>query len=204
MLTPPSSTSYIAGWRSSTFIDRVLNLLGDPFTKSFDACDATKVAQLTPAVPAAAARAGAAASHLGSASSLSASVRTAFTREFVRGGGTITQPMVDRARGVLSATAAGLRADPVDFRCDDASEPACSGVLAYTFHAKLAPFISVHVCPGAFTTGTADLEDTILHEGTHKYGSTDDNAYSSSGRAALTSDQALDNAASYENFARSV
>ena len=131
-------------------------------------------------------------------------MRAAFTTEFVRGGGSITQPMVDRARGVLSATAAGLRADPVDFRCDDASEPACKGVLAYTFHAKLAPFISVHVCPGAFTRGSTDLEDTVLHEGTHKYGSTDDNAYSSSSRAALSSADALDNAASYENFARAV
>jgi hypothetical protein len=185
------------------FIDRVVNLLGDPFTKNFDDCTPDQIAALTPAVPNAAARAGAAASKLGDVATMTPATKTAFTTEFVRGGGTITQPMVDRAKSVLGATAAGLRSEPVDFRCDTADEPACDTALAYTFHQKLAPFISVHVCPDAFTRGTPDLENTILHEGTHKYGSTDDKAYGGS-RLGLSSEDALNNAASYEHFAASV
>jgi hypothetical protein len=191
--------------------DRMINLLGDPFTKNFDECDQDKIDKLKPSVPRAASRASRAAGTLTGAATLAPNVQAVFTREFVRGGGTITDPMVARVRNVLAATAAGLNSDPVDFRCDSASEASCGGrVVAYTFHAKLAPFISIHVCPGAFTSGgggsfdVADLEDTVLHEGTHKYGSTDDNAYSDGDRAGLSSEGALNNAASHEKFARGV
>ncbi len=68
-------------------------------------------------------------------------------------------------------------------------------------------FGDVHVCASAFALGDMELSATLLHELSHRLDNTDDHKYcwASDGYCEnLSTEDAIDNADSYAQFARQV
>jgi hypothetical protein len=79
----------------------------------------------------------------------------------------------------------------------------CGGTLAYVRPFAIGP--NVHLCESAFTRSDNDLAEILVHEASHKFSRTDDEAYCWSGcPASLSRWAAYDNADSYSKFARDV
>ena len=75
----------------------------------------------------------------------------------------------------------------------------CNRVYAYV---RAHPWAHVHICPCAFGRSTTDLAETIVHESSHKFSNTDDEAYCWGGcPSSLDRWDAYDNADSYSKFA---
>jgi Domain of unknown function (DUF4157)/Lysine-specific metallo-endopeptidase len=97
----------------------------------------------------------------------------------------------------------GLRSN-FTIECEAPQNSTCDGNNAYVY-----TFLSIagnlHLCPGAFGRSTNDLAETIIHEASHKFDNTDDEAYCWSGcPTTLSNDDALDNADSFSKFARDI
>jgi outer membrane protein OmpA-like peptidoglycan-associated protein len=74
----------------------------------------------------------------------------------------------------------------------------CKGVYAYVYTA----FSDVHLCEDAFGRSDVDLAETIVHESSHKFDNTDDEAYCWGGcPSTLDRWAAYDNADSFSKFA---
>lgn len=74
----------------------------------------------------------------------------------------------------------------------------CKGVYAYVYQA----FSDVHLCEDAFGRSDVDLAETIVHEFSHKFDNTDDEAYCWGGcPSTLDRWAAYDNADSFSKFA---
>jgi hypothetical protein len=79
----------------------------------------------------------------------------------------------------------------------------CGGNLAYVRPFAIGP--NVHLCESAFGRSDNELAETLVHEASHKFSRTDDEAYCWSGcPASLSRWAAYDNADSYSKFARDV
>jgi hypothetical protein len=175
------------------------SLLADPFTGDLAGCDDAQAAKLERASTQAVLLGNSALGSL-SVSPLAPATEAAFNRFFKS-----TAPEhIAQARSVLGAAVAGLQGDPADLKCEPSGSAQCSGVHAYTFWKSIMPGVSIHFC--ADTVDSMDeraLALIVLHEATHKYGSTDDHAYGA-GALSLDTDDALDNADSYEQFTGAV
>jgi hypothetical protein len=76
----------------------------------------------------------------------------------------------------------------------------CGGTLAYV--RDLVPGANVHLCGSAFGRSAVALAETIVHESSHKFDHTDDEAYCWGGcPATLSRWSAYDNADSFSKFA---
>jgi hypothetical protein len=75
----------------------------------------------------------------------------------------------------------------------------CGGAYAYV---RVHPWTHVHLCEAAFGRSATDLAETIVHESSHKFDSTDDEAYCWGGcPTSLGRWDAYDNADSFSKFA---
>jgi hypothetical protein len=181
------------------FIAQLGSLLADPFTGEFGGCDDTQAAKLARASTQAVLLGNSALAKL-SASPLDPNTEAAFNRFFKS-----TAPEhIAQARSTLGEAVAGLQADPADLKCEPSSSPQCKGVHAYTFWKSIMPFISIHFCSETVDNmGERAVALIVLHEATHKYGSTNDHGYGASA-LSLDTETALDNADSYEQFVGAV
>jgi hypothetical protein len=180
---------------------RTWTIVKDFFTGDLYNCDAAQKDKLTRCARLAISIGNSAASKLADPANLASDHATwlQFTRFFKSDA----VEHINQARSILGAAANGIDADPANMRCEPAGSTQCGGVHAYTFWAILVPSVSMHFCADFITRGDREVALVILHEATHKYGRTNDHAYGA-GALGLSTETALDNADSYEQFAGSV
>jgi hypothetical protein len=178
---------------------RTWTIVKDFFTGDLYNCDDIQKAKLTRCAGMAITLGNSAAAKLATPASLDPAVKTQFMRFFKSDA----VEHINQARSILGAAANGIDADPTNMRCEPAGSTQCGGANAYTFWAILVPSVSMHFCADFITRDDREVALVILHEATHKYGRTDDHAYGSDA-LGLSTETALDNADSYEQFAGSV
>jgi hypothetical protein len=179
------------------FRARLKTILKDASTGDLYGCDDTQKAKIT--------RCSALAKSLGTSAlgTLSTPLSPTVKPTFVSFFKSDADEHVARARAVLGAAVAGISASPTDMKCEPAGSTQCGGVHAYTFWAILVPFVSMHFCADFLKKSDREVALVILHEATHKYGRTSDHAYGAR-VGGLSTEQALSNADSYEQYVGSV
>ncbi len=181
------------------FRARMKTILDDASTGDLYGCDDVQKAKITRCSALAVTLGNGALAKLSNPASLDPATSTQFKTYFKSDA----QEHVIRARSVLGAAVGGISGAPTNMKCEPAGSTQCGGVHAYTFWAILVPFVSMHFCADFLTRGDREVALVILHEATHKFGRTDDHAYGSAA-LGLSTDQALSNADSYEQFVGAV
>ncbi|HEU4324184.1 MAG TPA: M35 family metallo-endopeptidase [Roseiflexaceae bacterium] len=194
--------SFFGGWRALegwlADLREMLATMGtfllDPLTPDFHGCDEGQQSKLEHATSLAVQMGSSAQAKL-SVTPLDPAVETQFRRFFM----STSAEHIAKARSVLGETLAGLQANPTDMKCEPSSGPQCNGANAYTAGPEI-PFVSLHFCSD-FLQNSNDrtIAIVVLHEATHKYAGTDDHAYFDA-VFSLSTEQALDNADTYEQF----
>jgi hypothetical protein len=110
---------------------------------------------------------------------------------------------VAKARSVLGEALSGLQSNPTDLKCEPPSSTQCKGANAYTSF-PFVPFVSLHFCADFINSAAdRDIALVVLHEATHRYAGTSDHAYFNA-VFSLSTEDALDNADTYEQFVGAV
>ncbi|MCL4264242.1 MAG: hypothetical protein KJ069_13550 [Anaerolineae bacterium] len=173
-------------------------ILLDPLTSDFAGCEDEQQAKLERATAQAVLMGNSALAKL-SATPLDAATATQFRRFFMSDA----PEHVATARSRLGETVAGLQSSPTDMKCEPPGSIQCTGANAYTAP-NAVPFVSLHFCADFINrAGEREIGLVVLHEATHKYAWTDDHAYFAN-VFSLSTEDALDNADTYEQFTDAV
>lgn len=173
-------------------------ILLDPLTADFAGCDDAQQEKLERATAQAVLMGNSALAKL-SATPLDAATATQFRRFFMSDA----PEHVATARSRLGEAVAGLQSSPTDMKCEPPGSIQCTGANAYTAPNAI-PFISLHFCADFINRAPErEIGLVVLHEATHKYAWTDDHAYFA-GVFSLSTEDALDNADTYEQFVDAV
>ncbi|GIK55923.1 MAG: hypothetical protein HND44_14090 [Chloroflexi bacterium] len=173
-------------------------ILLDPLTADFAGCEDAQQEKLERATAQAVLMGNSALAKL-AAAPLDPATATQFRRFFMSDA----PEHVATARSRLGQAVAGLQSSPTDMKCEPPGSIQCTGANAYTAPNAI-PFISLHFCADFINRAPErEIGLVVLHEATHKYAWTDDHAYFAN-VFSLSTEDALDNADTYEQFTDAV